>query len=141
MRTSSWRKLLNGQVPLEQVRDLVWRAPVALPRRALARRRARLRGANELDAALDEMRDTGKVLRFIFSGNEPLYEELEMDGYLARLDRWPNMTIEFIPGHIHTLRPLQSQEAAHDALDRALTDTLALIARRTAPEASPTSGS
>jgi alpha-beta hydrolase superfamily lysophospholipase len=124
LRTSSWRKLLHGQVPLERLRDLVRRAPLALPRRALARRAARRRGENELEAALDRLRDTGKVLRFVFSGNEPLCEELELEGFLDRLERWPNMSVEFIPGRIHTLRPLQAQQGAHEALDRALSDML-----------------
>lgn len=128
MRSSSWRRVLRGQVPMElvreRVRDLVLHAPVALPRRALARRAARRRGENELEQALDRLRDTGKALRFVFSGNEPLHEELELEGYLARLERWPNATVELIPGRIHTLRPLQSQQAAHEALDRALADML-----------------
>jgi alpha-beta hydrolase superfamily lysophospholipase len=139
MRTSSWRKLVRGQVPLERMRDLAYRAPVALPRRALARRSARRRGENVLEDALDRLRDTSKTLRFIFSGNEPLCEELELEGYLARLDRWPNVTIEFIPGHIHTLRPLQSQRGAHQALDRALADMLG-DAGRAPMKASPASG-
>jgi pimeloyl-ACP methyl ester carboxylesterase len=139
LRTSSWHKLLRGQVPLGRMWDLVYRAPFALPRRALARRSARRRGENELEQALDRLRDTGKVLRFVFSENEPLCEELELDGYLAGLERWPNVSVEFIPGRIHTLRPVQAQLGAHEALDRALADML----ERAAParlKASPARG-
>jgi hypothetical protein len=133
LRSSSWRKLVRGQVPLERMRDLAYRAPVALPRRALARRSARRRGENELEDAFDRLRDAGKPLRFIFSGNEPLCEELELEGYLARLDRWPNASVEFIPGQIHTLRPLQSQQGAHQALDRALAGMLEEAELKTSP--------
>jgi hypothetical protein len=139
LRTSSWRKLLRRQVPLARMWDLVYRAPFALPRRALARRSARRRGENELEQALDRLRDNGKMLRFIFSGDEPLCEELELDGYMAGLGRWPNASVEFIPGRIHTLRPVQAQHGAHAALDRALADML----EREAPaplKASPARG-
>ena len=124
MRTSSWRKVARGQVPLARVVDLAWRAPVALPRRSLARRAARRRGDNELERALDRLRDSDKMLRFVFSGNEPLREELELEGYIARLDRWPNVSVELIPGRVHTLRPLQAQQGANEALDRALAEML-----------------
>jgi alpha-beta hydrolase superfamily lysophospholipase len=139
MRTSSWRKFVRGQVPLARVRDLIWRAPVALPRRALGRRAARRRGENELEQALDRLRDDHKAVRFIFSGNEPLCEELELDGYMARLDRWPNVNVEFIPGRVHTLRPLQAQRGAHEALDRSLATLLERLGQATV--ASPPSRS
>lgn len=138
MRTSSWRKLARGQVPLARLRDLAWRAPITLPRRALGRRAARRRGENELEQALDRLRDSDKMLRFVFSGNEPLYEELELEGYMARLARWPNASVEFIPGRVHTLRPLQAQQGAQEALDRALTTVLEQPGLTT--EASPASG-
>jgi hypothetical protein len=115
---------------------LAYRAPFALPRRALARRSARRRGESELDKALDRLRDTGKILRFIFSGNEPLCEELERDGYMDQHDRWPNISFEFIPGAIHTLRPFQSQHHAHEALDRALADLLGRTAGQSLLKAS-----
>jgi hypothetical protein len=60
----------------------------------------------------------------MFSGGEPLYEELERDGYMSRLDRWPNVNVERLPGDVHTLRPLLSQQRAHEALDRALGEVL-----------------
>ena len=136
LRSSSWRKLMRGEVPLERMTALAYRAPFALPRRALARRSARRRGESELDHALDRLRDTGKILRFIFSGNEPLCEELERDGYMSEGDRWPNISFEFIPGAIHTLRPFQSQQRAHEALDRALAEMLGRTAGRSMLEIS-----
>ncbi|MEA2315771.1 MAG: hypothetical protein QOI03_2463 [Solirubrobacteraceae bacterium] len=125
LRRASWQKLLRGEVPIARLLSLAWRAPLKLPLRAVALRGERRRGRSELDDALDRLRDDGKILRFMFSGGEPLYEELERDGYLSRLDRWPNVNIERLPGDVHTLRPLQSQQRAHEALDRALGEILA----------------
>jgi len=124
MRTSSWRRVLRGEVSPERILALAYRAPFALPRRWAARRQARRHGEDELQDALDRLRDTGKYVHFAFSGNEPLHEELERDGYLQRLDRWPNVSLEFIPGRVHTLRPFESQRHAHELLDRALEDML-----------------
>jgi alpha-beta hydrolase superfamily lysophospholipase len=138
MRTSSWRKLVRGRIPLARVRDLAWRTPLALPRRALSRRAARRRGDNELEQALDRLRDSDKMLHFVFSGDEPLSEELELEGYMARMDRWPNVSVEFIPGRVHTLRPLQAQQGAREALDRALAKALDQAGHAT--EASPARG-
>jgi dienelactone hydrolase len=134
LRTSSWGKLWRRQVPLERIADLLRRAPVALPRRALSRRHARRRGENAVAEAFDRLRDDDKVLRFIFSANEPLREELELEGLIAQLDRWPNVGVESIPGQVHTLRPFQSQQAAHEALDRALDEIVARVTRN-APDA------
>jgi hypothetical protein len=124
LRASSWPSVLRGEVPLARIAALARQAPFALPRRALARWSARHAGEDDLDRALDQLRDTGKHLRFIFSGNEPLYEELELDGRLQRLERWPNVGLDLIPGRDHTLRPFRSQIHAHAALDRALEQEL-----------------
>jgi pimeloyl-ACP methyl ester carboxylesterase len=128
LRVSSWRSVLRGEVPLARIAAFARHAPLAIPRRAAARWSAQRAGEDELDWALDQLRDTGKHLQFIFSGNEPLYEELELDGRLKRLDRWPNIGLELIPGRDHTLRPFQSQRHAHEALDRALDRELQRVA-------------
>jgi len=123
LRRSSWHRVLRGEVPLTQVVALAEKTPVALasfPRRTLARRRARRLGGDELDDALDQLREAGKHILFAFSENEPLYEELEREGHWDRRDHWPNVTFEFIPGRDHTLRPIESQRRAHELLDRAL---------------------
>jgi pimeloyl-ACP methyl ester carboxylesterase len=122
--SSSWRKVLRGEIPMARVGKIIRQAPFTLPRRALARRQARRRGENELDEALGRLSAGRKYVRFIFSGNEPLYEELLHDGYVERLSTWPTVGLEMIPGRVHTLRPFQSQQAAHAALDRALGEVL-----------------
>ena len=94
--------------------------PMMLLRRAHLRLLARARGGSELDRALDRLRDTSKQVRFMFSGPEPLREELEREGRAQSRDRWPNVGFDFIPGDDHILRAPQSQRLTHEALDRAL---------------------
>jgi pimeloyl-ACP methyl ester carboxylesterase len=128
LRPSSWRSVMRGEVPLERIGTFVRQAPFVLPRRGLARRSARAE-RERIPRALDRLRDGDKLIRLLFSGNEALHEELELDGVLGELDRWPNLAVEPIPGNVHTLRPLRSQRAAHEALDRALDMELERAAR------------
>jgi pimeloyl-ACP methyl ester carboxylesterase len=128
LRRGSRSKVLRGEVPLTQIVALARGIPSMVIRRARARWRARRRGGDELDQALDQLRDDGKRLRFMFSDHEPLYEELELEGRLQRMDRWPNVGFDFIPGRDHLLRPLEAQRFAHTALDRALEQELRRIA-------------
>ena len=129
LRLSSWRRVLRSEVSPAEMATLAWRAPFALLRRGATRWSAGRAGEDELDRALDRLRDTGKHLQFIFSDNEPLHEELEQQGRLDRGDRWPNLELALVPGRDHTLRSLYSQQHAHDRLDRALDRELAGISR------------
>ncbi len=129
LRPSSWHRVLRGEVLPAEMATFARRAPFALLRRGAARWHARRAGEDELDRALDRLRDTGKHLQFIFSDNEPLHEELEQQGRLDRGSRWPNLKLALVPGRDHTLRPLNSQQHAHDVLDRALDRELAAISR------------
>lgn len=118
LRVSSWRKAItSGDVTPSRVLALARELPVAIPRRALARRRARRGEGDRLDLAFDALRDEGKHLHFHFSGGEPLLEELEIEGRIEAMPRWPNITIGHLPGAVHTLRPPEAQRAAHAALD------------------------
>ncbi|HEX3511506.1 MAG TPA: hypothetical protein VHT27_10465 [Solirubrobacteraceae bacterium] len=121
MRGSSMRRIMNGEVPFERLVGFALHAPVALPRRVLKRRGERV---VLLDAA-GTLSARGQQLRLIFSGNEPLLEELERDGSREILERMPNVTLEAISGQIHTLRPREAQREAHAALDRGLQAALA----------------
>jgi dienelactone hydrolase len=120
LRRSSWRQILRGEVALRRMLTLAIRAPFALPIRTLKRWYARRRGDDELDRALDRLRDTHKQIEFVFSGNEPLQEELQHEGRLDRLDRWPNVRVEYVPGRDHSMRPFESQRCTGEVLDRAL---------------------
>jgi pimeloyl-ACP methyl ester carboxylesterase len=120
LRRGSKSKVLHGEVPLAQIVALARGIPPMVLRRARARWHARRDGGDELDRALDQIRDDGKRLRFMFSDHEPLYEELELEGRLQRMDRWPNVDFDFIPGQDHLLRPPMAQRSAYAALDNAL---------------------
>lgn len=123
LRTSSWRKVLRGDVPLKRLAEVAAKAPgapVQLGWRAFMRRRTRRADADRLALAFDSLRDAGKPLLFLFSGDEPLHEELTRDGYLAGASRWPNLRFEELPGTDHTLRPIRAQREAHQKLDAAL---------------------
>jgi len=127
LRRGSRSKVLRGEVPLARIVALACGVPAMVARRAHTRWHAR-HGDDELDRALDRLRDTGKQLRFMFSGLEPLYEELELEGRMQRMDRWPNVGFDVIPGQDHLLRPLEAQRFAHEALDRALEEELRRVA-------------
>jgi alpha-beta hydrolase superfamily lysophospholipase len=128
LRRGSRSKVLRGEVPPAQIVELARGIPSMVLRRARARWRARRAGGDELDRALDRLRDDDKHLQFMFSEREPLYEELELEGRMQRIGRWPNVGFDFIPGQDHLLRPLASQRFAHGALDRALDEELRRVA-------------
>ncbi len=129
LRPSSWRRILRGEVSQAEMGAFVRNAPAAFLRHAARRWRTRSAGEDELDRALDRLRDTGKHLLFVFSENEPLHEELEREGRLRQHDRWPNLELAVVPGRDHTLRPLSSQKRVHELLDRALDRELEAIRR------------
>ncbi len=52
-----------------------------------------------------------------FADDEPVRDELEADGLLARLGRWPNVVLTHLPGRDHTLRPIVAQRAYHELLE------------------------
>lgn len=123
LRRSSWRKVLRGEVPMTRLAEVLAkapRAPLDLTQRAFQRRGIRQASVDQLGLAFDSLRDAGKSLLFLFSGDEPLREELERDGYLKRTSRWPNMRFEQLPGSDHTLRPIAAQRQAHEQLDAAI---------------------
>ncbi len=73
----------------------------------------------------------------MFSGHEPLYEELELEGRMQRMERWPNVGFDFVPGRDHLMKPPAAQRVVNQALDRALEAEL----RRTAENGSPSAQS
>lgn len=123
LRGSAWRKTLSGQMPPARIAEAAARAPAApikLARRALARSRARRSGLDRIGLAFDRLCEARKPILFMFSGDEPLLEELKSEGYVDQMERWPNIDIQSLPGKVHTLRPLQAQQAAHRAMDGAI---------------------
>ncbi len=123
-RPSSWRMILHGDVRFSRMSSVARHAPRSVIKHAVERWRAH-GDSDELDLALDQLRSLDKRLRFVFSEEEPFYEELERQGRLSRGERWPNLELDLLPGRDHTLRPANSQRRAHDVLDRALEQELA----------------
>ncbi|MFT3863156.1 MAG: hypothetical protein QM729_02705 [Solirubrobacterales bacterium] len=116
------RRLLTGDIRGELIvaalRSLVRRL-VGLP----ARLWRRLRHGPEEDwyeADLDRLRDHGTRLTLAFSGNEPVDEELTAAAVPERLERWPNVRYERLPGEDHTLRPLSAQRALLELFEERL---------------------
>jgi alpha-beta hydrolase superfamily lysophospholipase len=101
----AWRRLLQGQLEVP-VRGLL---------RSLARRPARTE--ERLPAALDSLAAHGRLLDVVSCDGEPLVEELLR---FAPLDRWPNVTVERVPGRDHLFRPLWMHPHVVAALDRVL---------------------
>jgi hypothetical protein len=52
-----------------------------------------------------------------FSDEEPVHAELERDGVLGQLHRWPNLEMGHLPARDHTLRPIVAQLAVHELLE------------------------
>jgi len=125
---SRWRRLLTGKVPLEAVLAVVkatLMAPFTLTRRALESRRQR----REIEEAFDQLRDAHQRLLLVFGEDEPVIDELERDGYLRELERWPNTEVRKLPGNSHTFRPLRAQRRVYELLDEELEKDLEASAR------------
>ena len=116
-RPHIWRKILRGGFA---PRD-AWAVVRALLARTLAGATPATHGAR-VDALLDELAARGKRVDLVLTADEPVRHELERDGQLQRLARWPQTTVELLPGTVraHTLRPTQLQAAVPALLDRAL---------------------
>ncbi len=123
LRRSSWSRALSGGASLARARVLLREIPAGiavLARRRLAGQRMAAPADDALQDALRRLQDTRKRSLFVFSGEEPLFEELEAGGAIERLVRWPLVELVRIPGHDHTLRPPAARRGAHEALDRGL---------------------
>jgi pimeloyl-ACP methyl ester carboxylesterase len=121
---SNWKRLLKGEVPI---------AP-ALGVLTQRLRRILIRGtqphgpeqasthSEAIDKVLDELRDRGRHGLILFTGLEELLQEFEREGRLERMERWPNLTFEVVPGlsDLHTLRQIWLQQEVHRLLDAAL---------------------
>ena len=125
LRWQTWRKLARGQIERERIETIARGVRVSLrtlPERLHTYRPGETSGPDELGRALDRLQQTGTQLLGVFTAGEPVFEELERDGGLARAQARPNVTIESIPGPVtsHTLEPVALQQAVHASLDEAL---------------------
>lgn len=123
LKPKVWRRALRGDFSLARIARLLrWAplGPLTAVRRATTRRRARRSGKDAVEDALNRLRDSDKQLLMAFSGEEPLHEELEREGRLRHMARWPNVVLESLPGNTHALCSPPAQQATHRVLDRAL---------------------
>jgi alpha-beta hydrolase superfamily lysophospholipase len=118
-----WDRVLHGQVPATRMVDIS-RAMVRTATSAATTRLRRI-GADQpmpsavtqAEALLDALRRHGTRVILAFADDEPVRDELEADGLLAHLGRWPNVVLTHLPGRDHTLRPVVAQRAYHELLD------------------------
>jgi pimeloyl-ACP methyl ester carboxylesterase len=121
MSVAGLRKLLRWRLLAVRVQQLA-----TVTAAGLHRTRRRLRHAvapppvDVIESLFDQLAAGGTNVLMLFGENEALPVELEEAGYLARLDRWPNVEIRMIPGGDHAMRPLGMQAEARAALDGAL---------------------
>jgi alpha/beta superfamily hydrolase len=126
-----WGRILRGQVKRKNVvavadatANRAWRAVASLPARVASRGATSSPDAPSVERILDRLRDRDVRVVMAFSDDEPVRAELERDGVLAHLDRWPNMEVEDLPARDHTLRPIVAQRGVHELLVRELTRAL-----------------
>ncbi len=140
-KRSTWRRLVRGQITLaahaRTLRVLLSRLPVRAWS-ALAGRLGRGStggGAQEVEAAFDALDAKGARASMLFAGEEHVHVDLEHHGQLARMERWPSITVRHIsaPLNLHTLRPLWLQHAVHEMLDETFRSELPGWARPRAP--------
>ena len=130
-RRAWWRRVLRGQVKRKNVIAVAratasqgWRDVASLPSRLTARGDHKDAAAIMVHRILDRLRDRDVRVVMAFSEDEPVHAELERDGVLAHLERWPNLELGDLPARDHTLRPIVAQVAVHELLDRELTREL-----------------
>jgi len=114
------RSILTPEIVIALMRWLL-RAPVRRWRR-LGGQRAD--GAHEVDRRLNRLLASGKHVTILFTEREPLRDELERSGWLARLEAAPTVTVDRVAVMDHTLRPAWAQDQLEAALDRALDQEL-----------------
>ena len=124
-----WKGLLRGEVGWRRLRRLT-RSTLKRTGRLLGRAlrwpigRGPASEGGEFDSDFDRLQGFGTRLVMAFSGDEPLFEELQADGVPERLSRWPDIELSSLPGCDHPLRSLAAQVATGDLLDRALAKEL-----------------
>lgn len=116
---SSWLALVRGRVRARRMGEIA-RSALLLVTRLVGNRRAQRTARTDVVDALDRLRESRTRVVLAFSGNENLHHELEREGVLDQLDRWPNLELEQLAEAVHTLRPLAAQRSAHELMDRVI---------------------
>jgi alpha-beta hydrolase superfamily lysophospholipase len=125
LRVDSWQRALQGDRRLVARRLLSSARLVATePLRYRARQRAHGESRAATETAFEQLSARSARAVFLFTGGEPLVDELGAAGIPARADRWPGVEFVELPGRDHTLRPVWMHEHVHAAVDGALESEL-----------------
>jgi pimeloyl-ACP methyl ester carboxylesterase len=111
----------------------VLEAPLRWLKRIVSGEPPHVSTAREVDRALDGLLASNKRALWLFTDDEPLYDELVHSGWVRRLARSPNMTFARIGVRDHTMRASRYQREVHAALDRAVQQELARTSTPTVP--------
>lgn len=125
----AWRRLSHRELTATRVRRGMRKLYAGYVRGAAARPLEETQRM-EWARALSDLREREADLLLMLGRNEPLLEEFRRQGLLDHLGRWPNLTVEQMPGNDHLLWQLESQHQLHHAVDEALERTLAARRRR-----------
>jgi dienelactone hydrolase len=130
VRPVTWKRILRGDVPVHR-----WKAFGEWAAAGLASRVRRTSAEPSVFAwqaaavaeAFTSLREAGRSAHFVFCDGEPLRDELTGAGLLAQPERWPNVSVTFIPGREHTLKPVWMHAHAERALDDVIRREIALV--------------
>ncbi len=125
-RPSTWRRVLDSRqsttrpaVVARAAADLAVTRARTLPARVARRPDPPAAGYDRCFDAFDAV--PARAV-FLFTGDEPLHDELVRGGELGRLGHWPSIELHLVAqtAQTHTLRPLWCQRRVHALLDAAL---------------------
>ncbi|MFL5863913.1 MAG: hypothetical protein ACJ780_24585 [Solirubrobacteraceae bacterium] len=122
----SWDRLRRNVTGPRVLAVLRWL--LGAPGRRLAARSGAVQAPlpQQTGAVLQRLIDSPSRAMLLFSGHEPLEEELAAAGWMARLEQSENVWVERVAVRDHTLRPWFAQAETHAALDRAIAREVAL---------------
>jgi alpha-beta hydrolase superfamily lysophospholipase len=136
---STWRKAVRGELNLarhlETARALAVRAsssPRSVKARISGSTQAPVDRTTALAGIFDTLGDRGQLALLLFTGGEPLHQELVTRGLLERSSSWPNLEIAIrgTSADTHTLTPMWLQRQVHELVDAALERELARLSSR-----------
>jgi pimeloyl-ACP methyl ester carboxylesterase len=120
-QASNWRRVLRGEASLAGARKVLSRRLLSAVE-VVREHNSKAAHGTAVDEMLDGLRDRGLPALMVFTGRESLADEFEREGRPQRMERWPNVTIEQVPGRdgLHTLKPIWLQRRVHELLDKGL---------------------
>lgn len=133
-QAESWRRLWRGEVDLKLKLAAITRLTGMKLRLLWKRLRGKAephRPADEIEALFDRLQSGGKRVAMGFCANEPVLLELEQEGILGRLERWPAIELSSLVGEDHALGPVAAQRSGAELIDREIERALARAGERT----------